>query len=62
LNALGVLRNLVSNEVDVTVSDLGDEYWYAFKAKEAITTKSRAAAAARHLIWVASIRGWEVCI
>jgi len=38
---------------EVTVTNLGDEYWYAFKAKEAITTKSRAAAAARHLIWVA---------
>jgi len=35
--------------VEVTVTDLGDEYWYAFKAKEATTIVSRAAAAARHL-------------
>jgi CO/xanthine dehydrogenase FAD-binding subunit len=32
------------------IGDLGDEYWYAFKAKEATTIVNRAAAAARHLI------------
>ena len=35
--------------VEVTVTDFGNEYWYAFKAKEATAIVNRAAAAALHL-------------